>query len=111
MDWQDALRQYAESNPDLPAGPDSAPEPEERKVPAQPRLDIFIERKGRGGKTATFVTGWTCSDAALLDIAAKLKQKLGTGGSARGGEILIQGDRRNDLLTMLKSMGYKARII
>lgn len=111
MDWQDALRQFAESNPDLPQGQEPEAEAQEPASARQPRLDIFMERKGRGGKTATFVSGWVCDDADLQPIATALKQKLGAGGSARGGEILIQGDRRKDLLRLLTDMGYKARII
>ena len=47
----------------------------------------------------------------LRDIASRLKQKLGVGGSARGGDILIQGDCRSEVVELLKSMGYKARSI
>lgn len=74
-------------------------------------LDIILEKKGRGGKVATIVTGFTISDDKVKDIASKMKTKLGTGGSARGGEILIQGDRRKDILEYLKATGFKARII
>lgn len=75
------------------------------------RLDIILERKGRGGKTATIVSGFTISDDAVSELASRLKRTLGTGGSARGGEILVQGDRRKDVLSFLTSNGYKARII
>ena len=60
---------------------------------------------------ATIVVGFTCDDDELAGIASKMKSKLGTGGSARAGEILIQGDRRNDVLQFLIAAGYKARII
>lgn len=75
------------------------------------RLDIVFERKGRAGKTATIISGFTIDDDEIARLASELKQRLGTGGSARGGEILIQGDRRNDVLQFLKSKGYKARIV
>jgi translation initiation factor 1 len=57
------------------------------------------------------VTGFTIPDENVRRIAAQLKSALGTGGSARGGEILVQGDRRNDVLRLLTSFGYRARII
>jgi len=74
-------------------------------------LDIVYERKGRRGKQATIVTGILCDDKALKTLASQLKQKLGVGGSARAGEILIQGDHREQLLALLQSMGFKARIV
>ncbi len=70
-------------------------------------LQVMMERKGRGGKTATIIAGFTIGDDEVADIAARLKSKLGTGGSSRGGEILIQGDRRADAVKMLKEMGFK----
>lgn len=76
---------------------------------AHPAVHILIERKGRGGKTATIVEGFECSPEQLKSIAAKLKSKLGTGGSARGGEILIQGDCREKVKTELKAMGFKVK--
>lgn len=95
---------------------DTEPEPEqktesENTLNEKSRLDIVLERKGRAGKTATIICGFTIDDEAVGRLASELKQKLGTGGSARGGEILIQGDRRNDVLQFLKSKGYKARIV
>lgn len=96
--------------------PDTEPEPKQKTeseniLNEKSRLDIVLERKGRAGKTATIICGFTIDDEAVGRLASELKQKLGTGGSARGGEILIQGDRRNDVLQFLKSKGYKARIV
>ena len=110
-DWQDALRALL---PDQPAE-DTAREESYATEPAEAqqreRLDIVLERKGRSGKTATIVTGFAIPDESVRRIAAQLKSALGTGGSARGGEILVQGDRRNDVLRLLTSFGYRARII
>ncbi len=112
MNWLDQLQQFRDSNPDLPEGPDIPVSDEGTATPAQKsRLDIIMERKGRGGKTATIISGWDIPADAILEIAASIKKKLGAGGSARGGDILIQGDRRKDILALLTSMGYKARII
>lgn len=95
---------------DLPDSSDNAETPQPVARPAKlPRLDIILDRK-RAGKTATIIAGFA-DDADIKEIAAQLKQKLGAGGSARGGEILIQGDRRNDAGKILTAMGYKWRII
>lgn len=75
------------------------------------QLDILLERKGRAGKQATIITGFTCDDVALKQVASRLKSSLGVGGSARGGEILIQGDFRQRVLQLLNDMGFKARVI
>ena len=81
------------------------------KAQTQGRLDIVFERKGRAGKCATIVCGFTMPDDEVEDLASKMKRRLGTGGSVRGGEILIQGDRRQAVLDFLTAEGYKARII
>ena len=114
-DWKDALGKAF--NMPVPDGN----EPVEEQ-PQQPRgdaleqqgktvLDIVLEKKGRGGKQATIVAGFVCDDEALKQVASSLKRTLGVGGSARGGEILIQGDFRQRVLDQLTSMGFKARII
>ena len=112
MDWKDALASLS----GLPDG-----EPEESRTPLsndpttsqnnnqKTPLHVLIEKKGRGGKTATIVEGFEISDEEVDDIARTLRKKLGTGGSARGGEILIQGDRKADVMKLLKEMGYKVK--
>lgn len=72
-------------------------------------LRVTVDRKGRKGKTATIVEGFSGPDTELLKIAARLKSKLGTGGSARGGEILIQGECADKVRIFLSEMGYKVR--
>ena len=112
-DLQEAMKAFLENNPDIPAGEDIAEDMtgEQRSTTADFRLDIILEKKGRAGKQATIITGFRGSDEELLELASVLKRRLATGGSARGGEILIQGDRRQDVLSALTSLGYKARII
>lgn len=106
-DWKSALSAFLDTNPGLPEGEET---PAAVEKPAKlPRLDIMLDRK-RAGKTATIITGFE-PDAAIKEIAARIKQRLGAGGSARGGEILIQGDRRNDVAGILRSIGYPSRII
>ena len=59
----------------------------------------------------TLVTGFVGSDDDLKDLARLLKTKCGVGGSARGGEILIQGDFRQRVKDLLSAEGYNAKII
>lgn len=112
--WQDSLQAFLISNPDLPEGSnaDNAENQPERKTKAA-RLDIIYERKGRAGKPATIITGFdaTTNDEEIEALAAAMKSSMGCGGSCRGGEILLQGDRREAALKALTAKGYKARII
>lgn len=70
-------------------------------------LRVIIDRKGRRGKTATIVEGFTLPDAEVDAIASELKRKIGTGGSSRGGEILLQGEWKEKAADILKAMGFK----
>jgi len=105
-DWKDALSQLREG---LPEGDvDSMPipgQPEQNKGKKE-KLNISLEKKGRGGKTATIIYGFTSDDDEIAGVAKILKQKLGIGGSSRGGEILLQGDVREKVKPLLKSLGY-----
>lgn len=114
MDWKDSLQNWLLENPDLPQGEEKKCDtiPNDTLSKALPRLDIILDKKGRKGKTATIVTGFDPEDEKKLrEIATRLKSALGTGGSARDGEILIQGDRRNDVADILAAMGYKTRLL
>ena len=108
----DALSIFMEQHPDIPeCNPGTEIQQNTDNGNAQIRLDIIFERKGRAGKQATIVCGFPESYPLekLQEIASKLKQKLG--GSARGGEILFQGDQRKKLFDNLTLLGFKARII
>lgn len=82
------------------------------KQAKKPRLDLILDRK-RAGKTATIIAGFPDGfpTGEIDALAADLRRRLGTGGSARGGEILIQGDRRDTVAAILEKMGYKTRKI
>ncbi len=110
IDWKDALSALKDSG-SIPVDdtPDPAPVSEQGETVQREPLRVVIDRKGRKGKTATIIEGFTGSDEALEQLAKTLKQRLGTGGSARGGEILIQGERKNDVIEILRSLGYKTK--
>lgn len=83
-------------------------EPETLPVQQQ-RLRVQLDTHGRAGKTMTMVTGFVGSSADLEILAKKLKTRIGTGGSAKDGQILIQGDVREKLQEILTKEGYKVR--
>lgn len=108
--WQDKLRAMLEASGGVPEADEPSPAPEPAAASGQRApLTLLYERKGRGGKQATIITGFEISDSELQDVAARIKKRLGTGGSARGGEILIQGDRRADLRSLLPQLGFKVK--
>ena len=67
------------------------------------------EKQGRGGKTVTTVAGVPVSADALRDLAAQLKRRCGSGGTAKDGVIEIQGDHVETLLAELASRGFRAK--
>lgn len=108
--WKDALSSLRDKMP-VPENEDKEIFIEEIKSKyLQPSpLSIVIDRKGRNGKTATIIEGFTIQQEEIEDIARKLKQSLGVGGSVREGEILIQGDHKEKVKQFLIKSGFKTK--
>lgn len=77
--------------------------------PGRQKLIVGIDRRNRSGKQVTLVTGFIGRDEDLAALGKMLKSKCGTGGSAKDGEIIIQGDFRDRIVEILTAAGYKAR--
>jgi translation initiation factor 1 len=72
-------------------------------------LRVWLEKNHRGGKIACVIKGFVGSDDELGELAKYLKTKCGTGGSAKDGEIVIQGDHREKIVQLLLDKGYPTK--
>lgn len=104
-DWKDRLNVVYSTNPDYNYEMDD----DEEQVtlePPQQNLRVQLDRKNRGGKVVTLITGFVGTENDLKDLGKLLKTKCGVGGSAKDGEIMVQGDFKTKIIELLIKEGY-----
>lgn len=110
QDWKDRLNVVYSTNPDLDY--ETSHEDEEDTLePNKQMLRISIDRKKRKGKSVTLIEGFVGKEDDLKELAKTLKTKCGVGGSAKDGEIIIQGEFKQKVADILNPMGYKTKMI
>ena len=110
-DWKKKLNVVYSTNPDFEFEKEETPQ-EETLAKDKQQLRIQLDTKRRRGKAVTLIMGFVGQDDDLSDLGKLLRVKCGVGGSAKDGEIIVQGDMRNRVLEILKKEGYeKTRVI
>lgn len=104
-DWKQRLNVVYSTNPDFNYDTDGEEEMEELPMNLQ-KLRVRIDRHARKGKVVTIVGGFVGPDEALKELGKLLKTKCGVGGSAKDGEIIIQGELKDKIVAILRAAGY-----
>ncbi|MDO4190978.1 MAG: translation initiation factor [Bacteroidales bacterium] len=110
-DWKKRLSVVYSTNPDFKYDVEDFDETPETLEPSKQNLRVQLDRRHRNGKTVTLVTGFVGDDNDLAELGKTLKTRCGTGGSAKDGEIIVQGDNRERITTILTELGYKVKCI
>ena len=107
-DWKSRLGMVYSTDPDYQYR--TAEEEQAETLPArQQQLRVWLDRKQRAGKVVTLVKGFVGRDEDLAELARMLKNTCGVGGSAKEGEIIIQGDHRDRVAELLLKAGYNCK--
>lgn len=104
-DWKKRLGVVYSSNPDFQYEGEKD-EAVETPEPGQQKLYVSLDRKNRKGKVVTLVEGFIGNEDDFKELGKDLKSKCGSGGTAKDGEIIVQGDFRDRVIKMLKDKGY-----
>ncbi|MBO5217368.1 MAG: translation initiation factor [Alistipes sp.] len=96
------------TNPDFEYTTEQEPQVQTLE-PAKQDLRVWLDRKHRGGKTVTLVKGFVGTQEDLSELGRMLKSRCGVGGSAKDGEIIIQGDHRERVVELLLKEGYRCK--
>lgn len=105
-DWKERLNVVYSTNPDFKYEEMDKDEEQMTLKSSQQNLRVQLDRKNRGGKVVTLITGFIGTEDDLKELGKLLKTKCGVGGAAKDGEIIIQGDFKLKIMELLKKEGY-----
>lgn len=108
-DWKKRLGVVFSTNPDFQYQSETSEEESVTVEPSKQRLTVRIDRHARAGKQVTVVEGFKGSSDDLNALGRSVKVKLGVGGSVKDGVIVVQGDFRDRVCSILSAMGYNAK--
>ena len=108
-DWKQRLGVVFSTNPDFQYQTEEQ-ESVETLPPARQNLRVAIDRRARAGKQVTLVSGFVGTEEDLAELGRLLKTRCGVGGSAKDGEILVQGDHRDRIVKILTDLGYNKKV-
>ena len=106
-DWKERLGVVFSTNPDYKFQTTGEAEAE-TLAPAKQNLKVWLDRL-KGGRVSTVVRGFVGSDDDLAALGKELKKSCGVGGTAKDGEIIIQGDHRDRVIDLLAKAGYRCK--
>lgn len=95
------------TNPDFEVNEENE---EETLSPEEQNLRVLLDSRNRKGKVVTVVADFVGAEEDLKDLGKELKNKCGSGGSVKDGEILIQGNFKEKVADTLRKLGYKVKV-
>ena len=107
-DWKEALQKATGYVPAV-SSPESGTDNTASQPPKKQNLQVKVEQRGAQKSKATIIYGFDGTEQQLKDFATTLRKKIGTGGSQRGGEILLQGDWKERVIAIAQEHGWKAK--
>lgn len=110
-DWKSRLNVVYSTNPDFSFEREEEEDVVQTKANNKQNLRVQLDKKNRGGKIVTLVTGFVGTEEDLTTLGKMLKTKCGVGGTAKEGEIVVQGDHRQRVVEILQKEGYKVKSI